>query len=136
MSEDINLGNITEAVNNKADIDLQNTDLAQADYVIERGGDSNSWYRLWKSGWLEQGGGSGLITDFGTGTITFKKPFRDPHYTLTLSNWRNGTTDDAQYNSAGICNLTTKTASSFQIYSRGATDGGRYYGWYACGYAE
>lgn len=37
-SADINLGNITETVNNKADRDLANTSLSDIiDYVIERG---------------------------------------------------------------------------------------------------
>lgn len=46
--------------NNKADLDLSNTPMATADYVVEwqRPTSSNNyeWYRLYKSGWIEQGG--------------------------------------------------------------------------------
>ena len=38
MKEDINYGEFAEGLNNKADIDLQNTILASADYVTEWGG--------------------------------------------------------------------------------------------------
>lgn len=38
MKEEINYGEFAEGLNNKADIDLQNTILASADYVTEWGG--------------------------------------------------------------------------------------------------
>lgn len=58
---DIDIGQITEALNDKSDRDLRNVDTtAKADAVIdyqEPTADNNyTWYRKYKSGWVEQGG--------------------------------------------------------------------------------
>ena len=51
---------------------LTTKDLSNIDYVVESQVNSDgSWYRKYKSGWLEQGGK--LIT--GTGNYTFLKPY-------------------------------------------------------------
>jgi hypothetical protein len=46
--------------NGKADVDLSNTALATADYVVEKQDptalNNYTWYRKYKSGWVEQGG--------------------------------------------------------------------------------
>ena len=61
----------TGALSGKANTDLSNV-LANIDYVVESQVNSDgSWYRKYKSGWLEQGGK--LIT--GTGNYTFLKPY-------------------------------------------------------------
>ena len=61
----------TGALSGKANTDLSNV-LANIDYVVEFQVNSDgSWYRKYKSGWLEQGGK--LIT--GTGNYTFLKPY-------------------------------------------------------------
>jgi hypothetical protein len=55
---EINVGQISEALNNKADLDLNNTNPF-ADYVVEWKAPTSSdpsWYRLYRSGWIEQGG--------------------------------------------------------------------------------
>lgn len=105
-----------------------------SDYVIERGVTNGIYWTRWKSGWLEQSGQTNLIADFGTETVSFVKTFSNTNYVVTFSNWRNGTADDGTWNSAAICNLSSKSVSSFQIYSRGSSNGGRYFSWYACGY--
>lgn len=73
---DINVGAISEALNNKADRDFNNTDIQSRfdnkantnlsnipsayDYVVASqkpsSGNSYTWYRRYKSGWVEQGG--------------------------------------------------------------------------------
>lgn len=58
---DINIGAITEALNDKTDRDMQNVDITTgADAVIEyqepTSENSYTWYRKYKSGWIEQGG--------------------------------------------------------------------------------
>ena len=58
---DINIGAITEALNDKSDRDLRNVDnTAGADAVIDyqepTAANNYTWYRKYKSGWVEQGG--------------------------------------------------------------------------------
>lgn len=62
----------------KANTALSNV-LANIDYVVESQVNADgSWYRKYKSGWLEQGG-------ISTGqTVTFLKSFANTNYTLTL----------------------------------------------------
>lgn len=53
----------------------------ETDYVVDRKlptENDPSWYRVWKSGWLEQGGTIDILNK----TITFLKPFADTNYTL------------------------------------------------------
>lgn len=59
MSADINVGAITEALNNKVDLVIGVPQDA-VDYVVAMQrptADNNyTWYRKYKSGWVEQGG--------------------------------------------------------------------------------
>ena len=60
MSE-INIGQLSEAINDKADRNLQNVDTtAKADAVIDyqepTADNGYTWYRKYASGWVEQGG--------------------------------------------------------------------------------
>ena len=59
MSEDINIGAITEALNDKADRNLNNTEPLMVDYIVEQQlptADNNYvWYNKYKSGRVEQG---------------------------------------------------------------------------------
>lgn len=68
------------ALTGKANTDLSNIPVGY-DYVIESKfptADDPSWYRKYKSGWLEQGG----TIDTANITVTFPKPFADTNYTL------------------------------------------------------
>lgn len=85
MSEDINFGAITEALNDKADRDLNNTNPV-ADYVVERYDDgAGNWYEVWKSGRLRQGGIIGKISTNGKFTVTTLKPFANNRYSVVIS---------------------------------------------------
>lgn len=58
---DIDFGQLSEALNDKADRDLMNVDTtAGADVVVEyqtpTAENNYTWYRKYKSGWVEQGG--------------------------------------------------------------------------------
>lgn len=69
---DINIGAITETLNNKSDRDLRNTDISSgADVVIEyqvpTAENNYTWYRKYASGWVEQGGY--IASPTGTSTI-------------------------------------------------------------------
>ena len=98
------------ALSGKAEADLSNgTKAAQADinrimpdemdYVVERYADSEgNWYRVYKSGWVEQGGYSTATT-----TVTLLKPMADTQYTV-LSVQRGTAAPDTQEGSprAGV----------------------------------
>lgn len=74
----------TELLNDKADTDLSNV-LANIDYVIESKlptAQDLTWYRVWKSGWVEQGGRY-TLTNQGSGqgeTIALPKEMADTNY--------------------------------------------------------
>jgi hypothetical protein len=53
------------------------------DYVIESVVNSDgSWYRKWKSGWLEQGGKSDSIPGSGPGSVNLLVPFTNALYNV------------------------------------------------------
>ncbi len=72
---DINFGAITEALNDKADRDLNNM-TANIDYVVESYNDGTNWYRVYKSGWVEQGA-KFPTNSTNIESITFLKPFAE-----------------------------------------------------------
>ena len=66
-------------------------DIMTADYVTEtwRASDGSSWYRKYKSGWVEQGGV--LASD-----IIFEVQMQDNKYTIAVSN-TSGTYENFRY---------------------------------------
>lgn len=83
----------TNALSGKLNTDLSNASRATQptinammpaamDYVVEQFADGNgSWYRLYKNGWLEQGGE--VTTSLsGTVPVSFLKPFANDKYCL------------------------------------------------------
>lgn len=85
MPDGINYDAFSEALNDKADRDLQNVDtVSGGDAVIafQRPTAENgyTWFRKYASGWIEQGG-SGVSANV---TITLPKPMADDHYTATM----------------------------------------------------
>ncbi len=77
---------------NKADKDLSNCP-ANYDYVVESKtptADDPTWYRKYKSGWLEQGG---LAKNDADVTVTLLKPFADTNYSVQCTNRRLSTSD-------------------------------------------
>lgn len=69
---DINIGEISEALNDKTDRDMRNVDnAAGADAVIAYQmptSDNNyTWYRKYKSGWAEMGGAATIPARTGNG---------------------------------------------------------------------
>jgi hypothetical protein len=77
------------ALDNKANKDLDNTPLATADYVVEtwQKADKTAWYRKYKSGWVEQGGGP--VRD---NPITLPVAMQDDKYYCSAS-WRYASND-------------------------------------------
>ena len=95
----------TGALSGKANTDLSNV-LANIDYVVESKlptADDPSWYRKYKSGWLEQG--ARYETAVNIENFTFLKPFASVPLVLTSVQ----STSRTGYNDFGIdvYNLTT-----------------------------
>ena len=132
MTNEINVNNLSEMINDKMDNDMGN--LPQnIDYVVEWKSPTSSnpsWYRLYKSGWIEQGGR--VTNTAASGTLTFNKPFFDTGYVViategdTTTAEGNGTDTAGYGENIGFTNYTTSSCR----YSVGAS---RFFAWYACG---
>ena len=121
---DIDLGRVFEALNNKLDMP---TGVSQSniDYVVESqlptASNNYTWYRKYKSGWVEQGGkyDNGSLSDDFTVTITLPVTMKDSSYTLTAFASRN-TNNFA--NRAGYTTAVIQTETSIGIgYYRSAS---------------
>ena len=109
----ITIGQLTEALNNKFDLPAGVPQDA-IDYVVEfkrPTAEDPTWYRKYKSGWLEQGGRI-TMTDSTNQTVSFLKTMFDTNYTWNIHGIRTGGND----NYAWQCGIySTYTTTSFQI---------------------
>lgn len=110
----IDTGMILEALNDKTDRDCRNVDTTSgADVVIEyqipTAENNYTWYRLYKSGWIEQGGV--VVPLNSTKTINFIKNFANTNYMLSCGFIRE---DAIQTSFAYSLNFSAKTVSSVQ----------------------
>lgn len=90
MSDDVNVNMIADALNRKVDLP-NNKGQDGIDYVVEWKTPTESdptWYRVYKSGWVEQGG----VLDIGGSTaptthviIQLPKRMANVHYNINLS---------------------------------------------------
>lgn len=85
---DIDFGQLSEALNDKSDRDLRNVDItAKADAVIDfqlpTADNGYTWYRLYASGWVEQGG-QGIASN-STTTVSLPIEMANNKYTATGS---------------------------------------------------
>lgn len=116
--EDINIGAITEALNDKTDRDLRNVDTtAKADAVIDyqepTAENDYTWYRKYKSGWVEQGGVS-VYTSDADYTVNMPVEMTDTNYTIltTIAPLSSPYTSQVGVNRLSAFNLTT---TSFKL---------------------
>lgn len=101
---DINIGQIAEALNDKTDRDLRNVDnTAGADAVVEfqvpTSQNNYTWYRKYKSGWVEQGG----MAEFSATSPTVW--YIDLPVTMA----------DNNYTVVGINNMTSSGTGSYAV---------------------
>ena len=136
MSEDIDIGSISEALNGKADRDWNNLILPNEmatklnnnniKTVVETYRNGSSWYRRWSDGWIEQGG---RMPKVGTSaTVNLITPFATTDYTITSVESDLGLSDTEGVDFSTIILLVTTT--SFKC----STASGRTPMWYACGF--
>lgn len=113
IDKSINLGAISEALNDKMDRDSLNADINPAagygvDYVIEWKVPTESdptWYRKYVSGWVEQGGvGTSQQYNVTNKNVTFLINMKDTSYACnvipgesTLQNWDFGVRISIKY---------------------------------------
>lgn len=135
---EIDINKVYEDLNIKANTSLSNV-TANIDFVVERYNDGTNWYRVYKSGWIEQGG----LVDYGTATtdwnkvVNLLKPLsinaEIGHYTLVVSDI--GTSN----NYARTCSAKLLTETNFTILS-GMTwardNKSQYACWRACGWGQ
>ena len=115
----------------KADIDLGNT-TDNIDYVIESYNDGTNWYRIYKSGWIDQGGiyTRSVSTNWNT-TITFLKPFKEADYNIQIS--AAGLAGDKLGEHGENIENKTTTSFSYYYYTGASGDGTAGMHWRACG---
>ena len=70
-------------VSGKANTDLSNVS-SNIDYVIESYQNGTDWYRLYKSGWVEQGGRQ-TGTTTGSVTVTLPITMKDTNYCVLVT---------------------------------------------------
>lgn len=117
---EINIGQISEALNDKADRDLHNVDTTvKADAIIDfqapTAENNYTWYRKYKSGWVEQGGAIIGLTDWADRTITLPITMRDRGYSYVQSPIMNTSTGPGAW-AIGVT-LKTETQITSRFYA-------------------
>lgn len=97
-----------ELFNDKADLNLANA-LANIDFVVESqlptAGNNYTWYRKYRSGWVEQGSNSGTTTN------TLPIEMSDSSYTVLFAN-RSGNYEQLRLTGRTTTQFTAKNANS------------------------
>ena len=119
---------IDQKVGESVKTDLSNA-MPNIDFVIESWNEGESWYRLYKSGWLEQGGYIWWEEDQTRYVVNLLRPFRDSYYSL-LTTFRTPTLCVSLYGSTYGQNET-----EFKTKSYGRADKTVGVIWRAAGYA-
>ena len=92
----------TGALIGKAAADLSNVP-SNIDYVADSYSDeSGNWYRVYKSGWVAQGGITASLAGSSRTTVTFLKPMADAKYSTNIPSTPGGV-----YTGSGVYNKTT-----------------------------
>ena len=126
---------MNNALNTKADVDLTNASgKSGLRRLVEVYNNGTSWYKVFQEydkstgnligNWCEQGGRTSTISNGGTLTTTFLKPFSSKNYTLThaIVSTIGGSANDR---------VTVFETTYFTAYSG---SGGATWSWMACGY--
>jgi hypothetical protein len=119
----IDINKVYEDLNIKANSDLSNV-TANIDFVVESYNDGANWYRLYKSGWIEQGGSE--LTYVNIKTINLLKPYKDDSFKVL-------TTGRSLANRT--INVDARTSNTIRVACRNYTDGtsASIYDWFSCG---
>ena len=129
----INLGLFSEISTSKADVDLRNVDLTKTDILIEymepTEAPNYNWYRLYASGFVEQGGRVANGSSDYTATVTFPIRMADTSYTLVGGELTHSAAN-TYHNHAAVGYDKTTTTFKTDMATSGWKD------WYCCGKAD
>ena len=123
LETDINLGNITEALNGKIDLP-DNVSQSDCHFVVESYVNGTSWYRVYDDGWCEQGGMETTKSQ-AERSVSFLKTFSNTSYSVLLCYQAS----DGDL-SNGALTTRTKNTGSFTFYPWSADE----ICWQASGY--
>ena len=114
----------------------QDSGSDMADYIIESYRNGTDWYRVWESGWIEQGGySSAAVGNGGEVTLSFVKSFTVKPTVITQKGNRDATSVNS-YGTSGWHNKqelawnVTTTSFKTSFYTNNGYSGCT---WYACG---
>ena len=100
---------------------------SNVDYVVESYNDGTNWYRVYKSGWLEQGGKL-TFPDASVTDVVFLKPFADTNYIWTQGQMTKKFSQAQYYNGWG---LDSYSETGFRVTN--STNGTNEIAWIAYG---
>lgn len=132
---DINVGQLSEAINDKMDRDGQNVDTASgADsviaYQVPTAENNYMWYRLYASGWVEQGGFAILpaqaASTLATASSSLPITMLDTNYSVS---WIQVSDAGNSHELTQVSVNRTITSININFYSLAATVGGNVIGW-------
>lgn len=119
------------ALHGKANTDMTNI-ANNIDVVIDSYTDNNgNWYRVYKSGWVEQGGKT-LFNNVVSVTVTFLLPFSNGDYIISALAEVNGGATNPYLITGGAAKLATSIGLTACYNNGGHNLVGNVY-WYACG---
>lgn len=133
----INIGAIFEALNNKTDRDFQNSDMI--DYVVAYQtptvDNDYTWYRLYKSGWIEQGQNYANLASNGQ-TFTIPIEMKDNRYNIQCTGV-SGTNKTSSTVGVFVSTYDTRTTTTFSCYSGDDTSFNNcYFSWIVSGFIK
>ena len=112
-------------------VNYQNILANMADYVIEKGENEKGWYRIYKSGWVEQG--SSITKNATTITVELPIEMRDKNYNILITQ-RNDVTDTGGLDASDGVDSTKTETTQFTVTHYQNTKGGIY--WEVKGYRK
>lgn len=128
----VDINKVYEDLETRATKNLSNIP-ANIDYVVESGSNGNSWYRKYKSGWLEQGANADTMEGVAPNapkSFNFLKPFKyENEYNVFITSFG---LDDNQ--TGPNITLTVRATTYFTAVNQGYdTESQRGFNWIACG---
>lgn len=115
------------------------TEIANADYVVERYNDGTNWYRVYKSGWVEQGGKTSNFTNTAASTsdpktVSLLKEMKDNKYSVSAvraynASIGNGSVSGYSYREIIVSIVNTKTIKVDQFTNQAASGTSCYAEW-------